>query len=71
MIKMKKFDVCEIIERFNVEIIANPEHNNEQYLRSFRDKVVEFWELGFMDFDEMKVLTMLIDRQLFIATGRA
>lgn len=71
MIKMKREEVLEIIERFNGRIVANPKYNNEPYLRGFRNKVVELWETKYMSYEEMNILTQLVDEQLFKLTGRA
>ena len=68
---MKREEVLEIIERFNLRIVDNPKYNNEQYLRGFRNKVVQLWETKYVSYEEMNILTQLVDEQLFKLTRRA
>jgi hypothetical protein len=67
---MKREEVLGIIERFNERIVANPKYNNEPYLRGFRNKVVQLWETKNVSYEEMNILTQLVDEQLFKLNGR-
>ena len=59
-----------IVERFELVVRTDSRMLQPEYVKGFRNKVVQLWETKEISYEEMNILTQLLDNHLIELTGR-